>query len=738
MDIKNKHRKRILFFIGLCAGVICIAVFFVYQYQNRDDKEPKQDNEGYYLLSTKEDFRWFISTVRKGNTEVNVRLMNDLILNDTSDWENWENEAPENGYYPIVYYNGHFDGQGYALEGYYADTSSSWQASIFTVLEENAKITNLKIRNSFFRATFEDAWYEDDDESIDIVTAAPLCFSNDGMIEGCDIDVKVMGAWSAGGIVGVNYGQIKDCCFRGSVEGGMEEDAEKPENRLGVDALYVGGICRSNYGVVSGCMNEGSVTLSTLPDFFYMNYAAGGIAGRVSDEGIIENCGNIGRVECVQLSGGIAGANWGIIRQCINGGPVHVEQADWEYTSSLISAGICASNGGIVDTCLNLGSASINQHSVSFYAPVYGIACNTVNPSKGTISNCYYLPENTVQDYRQSGVYKLPDYSGLDLFAYFSGYRKISDTDTWSLFTSLPDYSGTDVEDYIHLGLGPDYDVNYVVEPGDSLWNIAEKFYGEGCLYSLLEREGQMDFHQPLIPGEQVRVPHKDYYLLCANDVEGLGWSYCILPSGEACPTHFIAVKPINWYYGYMDFEAGGGLDAMWPKDKEKGHDAAASDIRILYRFDGNPEGDFFSDWNDAIGRIRRSADIYCGDDLDNFHFYRYALDSGDNLYGFSFRIHRQTDSLECAAFYRVKDGFLAEYIGVAPTTENENVLERVRYFAAAIDNEVSSLEVESEYDEFYGKEGWDFPLLHNPFAIALAYDRKADCSSYMLFTGAQ
>ena len=135
MDIKNKNRKRILFFIGLCAGVICIAVFFVYQYQIRDDKEPKQDNEGYYLLSTKEDFRWFISTVRKGNTEVNVRLMNDLILNDTSDWENWENEAPENGYYPIVYYNGHFDGQGYALEGYYADTSSAWQASIFTVLE---------------------------------------------------------------------------------------------------------------------------------------------------------------------------------------------------------------------------------------------------------------------------------------------------------------------------------------------------------------------------------------------------------------------------------------------------------------------------------------------------------------------------------------------------------------------------------------------------------------------------
>lgn len=48
---------------------------------------PEQDTDGYYLLRTPKDFRWFTSTINAGNDEINVRLCNDLILNDTSDWE---------------------------------------------------------------------------------------------------------------------------------------------------------------------------------------------------------------------------------------------------------------------------------------------------------------------------------------------------------------------------------------------------------------------------------------------------------------------------------------------------------------------------------------------------------------------------------------------------------------------------------------------------------------------------
>lgn len=736
----KKKIKTILCLTGICALFFCLALFHIHTEhpQGNSNTTPEQDADGYYRLCTKEDFKWFISAVSHGDTDINVRLNNDLVLNDTSDWESWGDTPPENQFYPINYYKGHFDGGGFALEGYYSKAAETWQAFIFTVLEEEAKITDLHIRNSFFRTTYEDSFYEDDDGRTDVVTASALCFSNYGIIEGCDVHAKVMGAWSAGGIVGINYGQMINCHFSGSVEAGLAQNTEKPENGLGTSTLYAGGICRSNQGMIRNCLNDGQITLGTLPEDYYMTYAAGGIAGRVSSEGMIEDSENTGSVECVQLAGGIAGASWGNIARCINSGDIHVEQAGWEHTESLISAGICASNGGTIDTCLHKGSATINQSLLSFYAPVYGIACNIVNPDKGTITNCYYLKENTVQDYRQSGVYKLSSDDMADFSACLAGDKKMEDIDTWELLSVLPDYPGTDEDDYIRLGFGPAENTYYEVKPGDNLWDIAETYYGSGSSYDLLEREMAGGADLPLAPGERIMVPHKDYYLLRANDEAGIGWAYCELPSGESCPAHFIAAKPIDWYYGSMDFDAGAGFDVMWPKDKEQGRDVPAADIRILYRFDGNPDGDFFADWEAVQQSIRQSAEAWCGDMVDSLRFYCYTLDNGENLYGYSFRLYRRTDTLQCAVFYRIREGFLAEYIGIEPVQEDWHVLERVRYLAAGIDNALTVLETQSDCEAFYGMENWDFPMLHNPFAVALAYSKDAECSSYMLFTGAQ
>lgn len=736
--MKITRMKVISCLTGFCVCVLCLSAFSIHADSSRKNTAPGQDNDGYYLLCTKEDFEWFISTVRQGDTEINVRLKNDLILNDTSNWENWADIPPENKFNPMIDYNGHFDGGGYALEGYYSNYKGSWQAFIFTNLEENARITNLHIRNSFFRTSFEDSSYEDDDGRTDVAAASVLCFSNEGVIEGCDVHARVMGAWNAGGIVGINYGQIRDCHFSGSVEAGLAEETERPENGMSVSTLFAGGICYSNRGTIHNCKNDGKITLGSLAENYYLNYAAGGIAGKNATEGMMEESENAGDVECVQLAGGIAGANWGRIARCTNSGDVLVSQADREYTESLISAGICASNGGVIDTCLQKGSAAITQTSLSFYAPVYGIACNTVNPDKGTITNCYYLKEHTNQVYRQSGVYKLSSDDTADFPAYLAGDKKIEDKDTWELMEILPDYPGTDEDDYIRLGFGPAEDVHYEVEEGDNLWSIAAAYYGNGSFYELLERDRKTGADTPLIPGEQITIPHREYYLLRANDEEGHGWSYCELPSGESCPTHFIAAKPIDWYYGSMHFEAGLGFDVMWPKEKEQGRDVPAADVRILYRMDGNPDGDFFADWETAKQSICQSAETWCGDAIDSLRFYCYTLDNGENLYGFSFRLHRQTDTVKCAAFYRVRDGFLAEYVGIEPAEEDWNVLERARYLAAEIDNALITSEVQSDCEEFYGKENWDFPLLHNPFAAALCYSKDAECSSYMLFTGAQ
>lgn len=740
MKEKRSRTRRVLSIAILCA--LCAVLSGYGIYMNQNNPVPKQDEDGYYMLRTKKDFAWFISTANDTDQGVNVRLAADLVLNDTSGWEDWADTHPDNGYAPVVKYSGHFDGNGHSLIGYHA-RYKDWLASIFTTLEEDALITDLHIRNSTFHTTYKDSSYTDSDGSTDVATASALCHSNYGTIKGCDVEAKVSGAWSAAGIAAVNYGRITDCRFAGSIDAGLDQTTEMPENGLVTDTLYAGGICRYNEGSITNCINEGTITLHTLPDGLYIHtYAAGGIVGRVAKNGTVEACQNTGKVESVQLAGGIAGASWGSIKGCANSGNVHVEQADRDYTESLICAGICASNGGTTDTCLNTGPVTINQEFLSFYAPIYGIACNTINPSDGVTQNCYYLKESAAQDYRQAGVYKLSASDSADFAAYLAGEKQIQDVDTWELLTTLPDYPGTDKDDYIRLGFGPAKDITYEAAPGDTLWDIAERFYGQGRLYELLERAGNPEnalSDNALAPDEQIRIPHKDYYLLCPNDEEGFTWSYCRLPSGESCPTRYAAAKPIDWYYGNMYFDASAGLDTMWPKDKEAGQDAAAADIRIFYRLDHNPDGDFFAnDWEAVQDSIRQSAKTYCKDAIDSLLFCRYTLDNGESLYGYSFRLHRQDGTLKCAVFYRLNEGLLAEFIGVEPVTEDEHVLERVRYLAARIDNACVIKESQYDLETFYGKEGWNFPQLHNPFAVALKYSKDAECSSYMLFTGAQ
>ena len=100
MGAKKKIAVKAVCLTGICACALCIVLFYIYAGRLQEDMHttPKQDDDGYYLLCTKEDFNWFISMAEQGNIDINVRLNNDLILNDTSGWENWDDLPPENKY----------------------------------------------------------------------------------------------------------------------------------------------------------------------------------------------------------------------------------------------------------------------------------------------------------------------------------------------------------------------------------------------------------------------------------------------------------------------------------------------------------------------------------------------------------------------------------------------------------------------------------------------------------------
>ncbi len=705
-------------------------------------KEPPQDADGYYLLSTKEHFMWFISRDRDPHT--NVRLVNDLILNDTAGWENWADTPPANEYGSIPNYYGHFDGNGYALVGYYT-AYESWLNCLFTVLEEDAKVTDLTIRDSLFVTTYEDCAYEDENGHTDVVTASALCFANCGVIENCKVQAKVIGAWDAGGIVGINYGQMADCKFTGTVEAGTDQSTEAPEYTFTKHSMFAGGICRSNLGSIQNCVNEGKVTLGVISDSFYVHdFAAGGISGQNAEDGSIKDCENIGDVTGAQLAGGIVGASWGSIYRCQNSGKIHIEQAEREYVETMVGAGVCASNGGTVDTCVNTGDVTVNQKYLTFLTPIYGVACNTVNPDKGTIENSFYLEEKASQVYPQRGVRKLSADEIQTFSAYFSGQKRLEREDFMD-FMGLVPYNPETQDgdgDYVHLGFGPAEDVEYEVVAGDNLWNIAKQYFGDGRYYHNLEWANPEIAKKGLRSGMKITVPHRDLAAVRRYDEEGFGWAFCGLPSGETFPTRYVLSKPINWYYGSTAFEAGAGLETLWPKTPDA---AESEDIRIFYRMDINPDGDFFDGrWLEVQESIKRSAAAYWGNSADTFTFDRFTLDNGENLYCYSFVVYRLNEKLVCQVAYRLSDNMLVEYIGVQPLKpheqigESHDVMLRVPYMAAFVDTSATIEEAQFDPETFYGREDWDFPQLHNPFAVARAYDKEAGSSDYMLATGAQ
>lgn len=718
--------------------------------QKKGGYTPPQDTDGYYLLSTKEDFRWFIST--KMDPHSNVRLANDLILNDTEGWENWADTPPEYTYGSIPNYYGHFDGNGHALVGY-CTTYDGWLSSLFMILEEDAKVTDLTMRDSLFVTTYEDCAYENENGKTDMVTSASLCYMNCGVIENCEVQAKVIGAWDAGGIVGVNAGQMIDCKFTGSVEAGADSVTKMPENCSTRHVISAGGICRFNKGSIRGCVNEGAVSMGTLSDSFYVHdYLAGGIMGYQAKEGSLEASRNTGNVTSVGLAGGIAGSNDGSIRQCENSGAVHIEQLERDHVETLIGAGICASNGGLVDTCVNTGGVTIDQKSLSFRTPIYGVACNTVNPNKGTVENSFYLDGTAEQIYPQRGVRKLSSDEMPQYVAYFSGEKRLERedfVDIWSPVPFEPEAAGSDesqketaVRDYVHLAFGPAQDVVYEVVPGDNYWNIAKKYYGDGRYYgNLMWQDGELT-DELLLPGMQITIPHRDIAWLRHYDEEGFGWAFCGLSSGETFPTRYVLSKPIDWYYGSTDLEAAVGLETLWPKTPDA---AESEDIRIFYRMDVNPDGDFFADrWPRVQESIQKTAAAYWGDSADTFTFDCFTLDNGEHLYCYSFVVYKKEEKLVCQIAYRLSDNMLVEYIGIQPLNphwhigQSHDVMLRVPYMAAFVDTGAELEEAQFDPDTFYGRENWDFPQLHNPFALALAYDKEAKCSPYMLFTGAQ
>ncbi len=240
--------------------------------------ELKQDGD-FYLISTADELRLFASMVNSGQTNINGRLTADILLNDISDWENW-NESTEglNRWTPIGSgsqpFTGTLDGDGHSVSGIYISSTANYQGLV-GFLDNDGTLQNLGVKASYIKGGH---------------SVGGVCGMNVmGTVTNCYNSGNVAGTGDyVGGVCGMNVkGNVINCYNTGSVTGSKQ----------------VGGVCGGNEsGNVTNCYNTGSVTGS---------YYVGGVCGR-NYSATVTNCYNTGNVTGNDAYvGGVCGYNYG-------------------------------------------------------------------------------------------------------------------------------------------------------------------------------------------------------------------------------------------------------------------------------------------------------------------------------------------------------------------------------------------------------------------------------------------
>ncbi len=319
--------------------------------------EPEKQ-DGYYLISTLEQLVWFRDEVNFGNTAINAKLCADIPMNEgnyilmsgipnfTEDAVMWKPiggyDYSDNENY-VKFYEGHFDGCGYTLSGFYIVhdkmAPEASELGIFGATSEDSVISNLNVTLSSFDG---------------YGNIGGIVGTNYGLVENCTSSAVLYGVEDVGGITGEANNSVTGCTFTGTVK---VEEYSSSSSVAAIGGHNAGGIVGNLYAAnatVSDCENTGSITAKQN---------AGGIVGYVSDSGcIIENCTNAAAVYAQENSAGILGRNAGAattVKSCSNSG---------EITALAGAGGIFGNASVVVEGCENSGRVDGGLYAGGFGA----------------------------------------------------------------------------------------------------------------------------------------------------------------------------------------------------------------------------------------------------------------------------------------------------------------------------------------------------------------------------------
>lgn len=222
----------------------------------------------------------------------------------------------------IPYFNGTFHGNGFTISGINIGEKGS-QAGLFRYVGELGNVLELNVAGTVRPSgsqievggivgvnygTIQECSFKGTVCGIEAVGAIAGINKSTGQILGCSSDAIVMATNDTGGIAGVNAGIIDDCTNNSKVNieeletildiGGIDFGTLNMTRNV-VTRNNMGGIAGISSGVISNCNNNGEI------GYAHTGYNVGGIAG--SQKGVILNCSNDGKVFGRKDVGGIVG-----------------------------------------------------------------------------------------------------------------------------------------------------------------------------------------------------------------------------------------------------------------------------------------------------------------------------------------------------------------------------------------------------------------------------------------------
>lgn len=288
------------------------------------------NDDGYYEIGNAGQLYWFMEHVNAGNVTANAILTADIVVNegvlvngalasDTSSFREWfpigyDYDRDGDGYGEYIYYKGTFDGDSHTISGLYFNNSNQNKVGLIGRID-GGTVKNVGVVDSYFHGQYD---------------VGGVVGNNYGIVKNCYNTSLVSAKGLVGGVVGYNYKEcvVENCYNTGTVIGTRDSVGGVVGHNfanvincyntgtVGGNAIYVGGVmgfyeAYENKSIIKNCYNTGNVS---------GNENVGGVLGFYQiyeSESIVEYCYNTGAVSGNKFVGGVVGQlKSGIVENC--------------------------------------------------------------------------------------------------------------------------------------------------------------------------------------------------------------------------------------------------------------------------------------------------------------------------------------------------------------------------------------------------------------------------------------